>query len=65
LGFDEGPPIKTLQRTEPLHEHRENRMWVANANTHLSSLKNPKDILNERALVSRLHSNLVKLINPH
>jgi len=40
-------------------------MWVANANAHLSSLKNPKDILNERTLVGRLYANLIKLINPH
>jgi hypothetical protein len=65
LGFDEWPPIKTLQRLETFHEHLENGMWVANANTHLSSFENPKDILSEWALVGRLHPNLIKLVNPH
>jgi hypothetical protein len=65
LGFNEGSPIKTLQRANALHKHLENWMRLSNANTHLSSLENPKHVFNERALIGRLNSNLVKVVNPH
>ena len=65
LSLDKGLPIETLQRTESLPEHLENRMRVSDANAHLSSFENPKNILNERTLVSRLDPNLVKLLNPN
>jgi hypothetical protein len=64
-GLREGLPIKALQRTETIHERLENLMRVANANPHLASLENPKDILNERALVGCLHSNLVQFVYSH
>jgi hypothetical protein len=39
-------------------------MRIADAKPRVSALENPEKILNERALVGRLNSNLIKLVNP-
>lgn len=39
-------------------------MRVTDANAHLTSPENPKDILNKRTLVGGFDANLIKLINP-
>src|SRR6478752_2604400 len=62
LCLNKGLPIKSVQRTESIHEHHENWMWLANAKPQVSSLQNPKHILNEGALVGGLHSNLIKFV---
>ena len=64
LSLDERSPVKTLQRTEPIHEHFENRMRIADAEANVFAFENPKDVLNQRPLVSRLNSYLIKLVEP-
>jgi hypothetical protein len=63
LRLDEQSPIKTIQRTETIHEHLENWMGLTDAKPHISSLQNPENILNKRALVCGLYPYLVKLVN--
>lgn len=38
-------------------------MWISNANSQISAFENPKYVLNEWTLISRLNADLIKVVN--